>query len=98
MPHAHPHGLKITCMKTASYAAMHFVVAIAVAYALTRDWRAALAIGIVEPLIQTIAFFFHDKAWRGVGAADAADVAAVDAHTARCRPAISQEHRALAEV
>lgn len=49
--------------KTASYAVMHFIVAIAVAYALTRDWRAALAIGIIEPIAQTFAFALHDRYW-----------------------------------
>ena len=50
--------------KTASYAVMHFVVAILVAYALTLDWRKALAIGIVEPFVQTFAFALHDRYWR----------------------------------
>jgi uncharacterized membrane protein len=63
MSQSHGSCFKITCMKTASYAVMHFMVAIAVAYALTQDWRAALAIGIVEPFVQTFAFYFHDKAW-----------------------------------
>lgn len=63
MSHSHASCFKITCMKTGSYALMHFIVAITVAYALTLDWRAALAIGIVEPLVQTVAFYFHDKAW-----------------------------------
>lgn len=63
MSHSHANCFKITCMKTGSYAFMHFIVAITVAYALTWDWRAALAIGIVEPLVQTVAFYFHDKAW-----------------------------------
>lgn len=63
MSHSHASCLKGTCMKTGSYAFMHFIVAITVAYVLTWDWRAALAIGIVEPLVQTVAFYFHDKAW-----------------------------------
>ncbi len=63
MSHSHASCFKITCYKTGSYAAMHFIVAITVAYLLTRDWRAALAIGIVEPLVQTVAFYFHDRAW-----------------------------------
>ena len=56
------------------------MVAIAVAYALTQDWRAALAIGIVEPFVQTFAFYFHDKAWsrrsaqQGVSAAQAIEL------------------------
>jgi uncharacterized membrane protein len=49
--------------KTASYALMHLIVAMAVAYALTRDWRAALAIGLVEPLVQTLAYTLHERAW-----------------------------------
>ena len=63
MSHSHASCFKITCMKTGSYALMHFIVAITVAYLLTWDWRAALAIGIVEPLVQTVAFYFHDRAW-----------------------------------
>jgi uncharacterized membrane protein len=63
MPHAHASCFKITCMKTGSYALMHLMVAITVAYVLTQDWKAALAIGLVEPFVQTFAFYFHDKAW-----------------------------------
>lgn len=63
MSHSHANCFKFTCMKTGSYAVMHFMVAITVAYLLTQDWRAALAIGIVEPLVQTVAFYFHDRAW-----------------------------------
>jgi hypothetical protein len=53
-PSARHTCLKITCLKTGSYAVMHLLVAIAVAYALTGDWRAALAIGIIEPIVCTI--------------------------------------------
>jgi len=49
--------------KTASYAAMHLCVAVVVAYALTQDWRKALAIGIIEPFVQTFAFAAHDRFW-----------------------------------
>jgi uncharacterized membrane protein len=49
--------------KTLSYSLMHLLVAVAVAYALTRDWRAALAIGLVEPFFQTIAFAVHERLW-----------------------------------
>lgn len=63
MSHSHASCFKVTCAKTGSYAVMHLMVAITVAYLLTQDWRAALAIGIVEPFVQTIAFYFHDKAW-----------------------------------
>ena len=55
--------MNITLMKTATYCVMHLVVAIAVAYVLTRDWRVALAIGVLEPFVQTIFFALHDRFW-----------------------------------
>ena len=62
-------------MKTLTYATMHLTVAVAVAWVLTRDWRIALAVGLVEPLVQTVAFTLHERAWakadgrQGLGAA-----------------------------
>lgn len=49
--------------KTFTYMVMHLVVAMGVAYALTGSWKAALAIGLIEPVVQTIAYTFHEKAW-----------------------------------
>lgn len=56
-----------TAKKTLSYSIMHLVVAITVAYALTRDWRAALAIGLIEPVFQTLAFAPHERVWERIG-------------------------------
>lgn len=55
--------LKPTAFKPLTYSAMHLCVAIAVAYALTRDWRIALGVGVIEPMVQTIAYMAHEKAW-----------------------------------
>jgi len=60
---SHDHRLKITCMKTATYSVMHFTVAIAVAFALTGSWKMALAIGLIEPFVQTFAFALHERLW-----------------------------------
>ena len=49
--------------KTASWSLVHMTVAIAVAYALTRNWQTALAVGLIEPIFQTIAFAAHERAW-----------------------------------
>lgn len=49
-------------MKTGTYSLMHLTVAIAVTYAITQDWRAALAVGLIEPAVQTVAFLIHDRA------------------------------------
>ena len=57
-----------TAKKTFSYSMMHLVVAITVAYALTRDWRAALAIGMIEPVFQTIGFVIHERVWARIAA------------------------------
>lgn len=51
--------------KTASWSLVHMTVAIAVAYALTQNWRAALAVGLIEPVFQTIAYALHERAWSG---------------------------------
>jgi uncharacterized membrane protein len=64
--HGHVHGLpslKKIALKTLTYGVMHFAVAVAVAYAITQNWRAALAIGVVEPLVQMIFFALHDRYW-----------------------------------
>lgn len=50
-------------LKTGTYSLMHFAVAIAVTFAITGDWRAALAVGLIEPAVQTVAFLIHDRVW-----------------------------------
>ena len=51
-------------MKTLSFATLHFGVAFGVAYALTGSVAVATGIGLIEPLVNTVAFFFHERAWR----------------------------------
>ena len=55
--------MKREWIKTFSYGTMHFLVAITVAYVLTGDWRVALSVGSIEPIVQTLAYTFHEKAW-----------------------------------
>ena len=52
-----------TLLKTCTYALMHLTVAIILAFALTRSWRIALAVGVVEPVVQTFAFALHERLW-----------------------------------
>ncbi len=58
-----------TLKKTASYYLMHIVVAAAVAYAVTGNLWMAFTLSLLEPSVQAVAYFFHEKAWaaRGVG-------------------------------
>lgn len=52
-----------TLMKTGSYYVMHIVVAASVAYAVTGDVLASLALSLLEPSVQAVAYFFHERAW-----------------------------------
>lgn len=51
-------------LKTGSFAALHFAVAFTVAFALTGSVAVATGIGLIEPLANTVAFFFHERLWR----------------------------------
>lgn len=59
-------------LKTGTYSLMHLTVAIAVTYAITQDWRAALAVGLIEPAVQTVAFLIHDRVWSRIERKEAA--------------------------
>jgi uncharacterized membrane protein len=57
-------------MKTLSFAVLHFGVAFTVAYALTGSVAVATGIGLIEPLANTVAFYFHERAWRRLDGRD----------------------------
>ena len=63
--------------KTGSYYVTHITVAAAVAYAVTGDLAASLTLSLVEPTVQAIVYFFHERAWDAVAQSRAA--AAADA-------------------
>jgi uncharacterized membrane protein len=50
-------------IKTISFAAMHFAVAFGVAYALTGDLVIGGAVALVEPAVNTVAYYFHERVW-----------------------------------
>ena len=50
-------------IKTATFAIMHFIVAFGVAYLLTGDLVIGGAVALVEPMVNTVAFYFHEKVW-----------------------------------
>lgn len=58
--------VKRDVLKTLSFAVLHFGVAFTVAYALTGSVAIATGIGLIEPLANTVAFYFHERAWRRV--------------------------------
>jgi uncharacterized membrane protein len=50
-------------IKTLTFAATHFTVAFGVAYALTGDLVIGGAMALVEPAVNTVAYYFHEKIW-----------------------------------
>lgn len=50
--------------KTISFAVIHFTVAFSVAYLLTGDILIGRLIAMIEPMVNTVAFYFHEKAWQ----------------------------------
>jgi uncharacterized membrane protein len=54
---------KTMLMKTGSYYVIHICVAATVAYAVTGNLWASLTLSLLEPTVQAVAFFFHEKAW-----------------------------------
>lgn len=50
-------------IKTATFAVMHFSIAFTVAYLLTGDIVIGGAVALVEPAVNTVAYYFHDRVW-----------------------------------
>ena len=62
---------KTMLMKTGSYYLIHIGVAAMVAYVVTGNLLASLTLSLLEPTVQAVAFFFHEKAWARKQAASA---------------------------
>lgn len=52
-----------TLKKTFSYYIMHITVAMLVGYFVTGSLAMAIALSLLEPTVQAVAFFFHEKVW-----------------------------------
>ena len=75
--------------KTMTFAVLHFVVGFTVSYAFTGSIAIAGGIALVEPLANTVVFYFHERAWRRAGRTDGPPIAGLQApvlalHPARC--------------
>ena len=58
--------------KTVSFAIVHMGVAFGVGYAMTGSIAVGGALALVEPLVNTVAYFFHEKAWERIRGAQRA--------------------------
>lgn len=50
-------------IKTFSFAILHFSVAFSIAYLLTGSILIGGLMALIEPAINTIVFYFHERAW-----------------------------------
>ena len=57
--------------KTISFAILHFSVAFTITYLLTGSIIIGGAIALLEPAVNTVVFYFHDKAWKRIEAKQA---------------------------
>ncbi len=51
-------------LKTLTYLAIHLSVGFTVAYLMTGSVEIAGGIALVEPCVNAVAFFFHERAWK----------------------------------
>jgi uncharacterized membrane protein len=50
-------------IKTMTFAILHFGVAFTVAYLLTGSFLIGGLMALIEPAINTVVFYFHEKVW-----------------------------------
>ncbi|MCL1042912.1 MULTISPECIES: DUF2061 domain-containing protein [Shewanella] len=52
--------------KTFTFAILHFGVAFTITYLLTGSIVIGGAVALIEPAINTVVFYFHDKVWKQI--------------------------------
>ncbi|MGI2093954.1 DUF2061 domain-containing protein [Shewanella oncorhynchi] len=65
--------------KTLTFAVLHFSVAFTVTYLLTGSVVVGGAVALVEPAINTVVFYFHDKVWKRIEAKKLRELDAIPA-------------------
>ncbi|MBP7547825.1 MAG: DUF2061 domain-containing protein [Corallincola sp.] len=66
-------------IKTTTFAIMHFTVAFTVAWLLTGDVLVGGLVATVEPAVNTVAYFFHEKIWQRISNRQQQRAAAISA-------------------
>lgn len=60
--------MSLDLMKTATYLTIHLTVGFTVAWVITGSLALAGGIALIEPVINAVAFFFHEQAWKKIAA------------------------------
>jgi|TARA_B100000929_G_scaffold229902_1_gene186300 uncharacterized membrane protein len=50
--------------KTVSFGIMHFAIAFSVVWLMTGDVVLGGAVALIEPLVNTVGYYFHEKIWQ----------------------------------
>ena len=84
--------------KTGTYWLCHITVAISLAFLLTGNWHAALAIGFLEPTIQALVLYLHELAWERARSVSGATGTSSRAHqtSAGVGHPVTRPHQGLA--
>lgn len=53
-------------IKTMTFAVVHFTVAFSVTYLMTGSVVIGGAIALIEPAVNTIAYYFHEQVWNRI--------------------------------
>jgi uncharacterized membrane protein len=53
--------------KTLSFAAVHFTVAFSLGYLMTGSLVVGGALALLEPALNTVAYYWHERAWQRWG-------------------------------
>lgn len=53
--------------KTFTFAIVHFFVAFSVTWLITGSFVLGGLVALIEPAVNTVAYFFHEKAWQKFG-------------------------------
>ena len=56
--------MSLDLVKTVTFAMLHFSVGFGVTYMLTGSVAISTGVALIEPSVNTVVFFFHEKAWR----------------------------------
>jgi uncharacterized membrane protein len=53
--------------KTATFAVLHFTVGFGVSFALTGSVAIAAGVALIEPAVNTVVFYLHERVWQRMG-------------------------------
>ncbi len=56
--------MRLDLIKTLTYLSIHLTVGFTVAYLMTGSVAIAGGIALIEPMINAVAFFFHEQVWK----------------------------------